>query len=235
MTFRISGIQPLQHWWKDLNWRVGKINLIWSHSMRVSWSTCELFSRPVCECARVLFNSNFHCYFISQVFIFLLCFLFWFHFFLFLCFSSLILSFSFLFPPLFDQLFILDQTIPPLLSLFLNLYKNEVRTCTKKRKKDTHKKNTFVVGNIDVLSPLFFFFFFFFFFLLLLKASLSKWTLFLSLSPRLIFVSWSHDPLFLSSNNIHKNKKHFGIPICYYYFKANFTLFLLNLLCLFLA
>ena len=50
MTFLTSRIQALQHHVCEpqgvICW---KINLIWSHSMRVSWSASELFTQPSCK------------------------------------------------------------------------------------------------------------------------------------------------------------------------------------------
>ena len=46
--FFTNGIQERQHRWKKcvpLEELCRKINLIWSHSMKISWSACELFSR----------------------------------------------------------------------------------------------------------------------------------------------------------------------------------------------
>ena len=53
ITFLTNGIQTLQYlWWNCVECKedyVEKLNLIWSHSIRVSWSAYELFSWPSCS------------------------------------------------------------------------------------------------------------------------------------------------------------------------------------------
>ena len=50
MTFLANGIQTQQYGWnysvENKEAYVKKINFIWPHSIRVSWSTYDLFSRP---------------------------------------------------------------------------------------------------------------------------------------------------------------------------------------------